>query len=164
MDITLELDTRNDSANYSSNVAVAVVGELKTPYLPSSVHIPLIIPSQFLLPSRDEVFKEIKDVGEDVAISSINLFKGDMKIHTLSFHEALKVNWDEEEEQEKIETVLKVVPPAYYQYLDVFSKMNSEKLPPHPVCDHHIKLKGSLPPVDFIYYLSNNESKKLWSN
>ncbi|MBW0552708.1 hypothetical protein O181_092423 [Austropuccinia psidii MF-1] len=59
--------TNND---FSSAVnSVAQVGELKTPSLPSSVHIPSIIPSQSLIPLRDEVFKEIKDVGEDVAIS-----------------------------------------------------------------------------------------------
>ncbi|MBW0480927.1 hypothetical protein O181_020642 [Austropuccinia psidii MF-1] len=46
--------------------SVALVGELKTPCILSSVHIPHILPSQSLLQSRDEVFKEIKDVGEDV--------------------------------------------------------------------------------------------------
>ncbi|MBW0583463.1 hypothetical protein O181_123178 [Austropuccinia psidii MF-1] len=59
---------------------VALVGELKTPSLPSSIHIPSIIPSLSLLPLRDEVFKEIKDVGEDVAISSLHLFEGDMDL------------------------------------------------------------------------------------
>ncbi|MBW0505699.1 hypothetical protein O181_045414 [Austropuccinia psidii MF-1] len=58
--------------------SVALVGELKTPSLPSSVHIPSIMPSQSLLKSIDEFFKEIKDVGEDVAISSLHLFQGDM--------------------------------------------------------------------------------------
>ncbi|MBW0520353.1 hypothetical protein O181_060068 [Austropuccinia psidii MF-1] len=60
--------------------SVALVGELKTPSLPPSVHIPSIIPSQSLLKSRDEVFKEINDVGEDVAISSLHLFQGDMDL------------------------------------------------------------------------------------
>ncbi|MBW0540423.1 hypothetical protein O181_080138 [Austropuccinia psidii MF-1] len=101
---------------------VALVGERKTPSLPSSVHIPSIIPSQSLLPLRDEVFKEIKDVGEDVAISSLHLFQGDMDPPPLYFHASLEEQWDEEEEPEAIETVLKVVPPAYHQYLDVFSK------------------------------------------
>ncbi|MBW0497413.1 hypothetical protein O181_037128 [Austropuccinia psidii MF-1] len=49
--------------------SVALVGKLKTPSLPSSVHIHSIMPSQSLLKSGDEVFKEIKDVGEDFAIS-----------------------------------------------------------------------------------------------
>ncbi|MBW0481272.1 hypothetical protein O181_020987 [Austropuccinia psidii MF-1] len=53
---------------------VALVGELKTPSLPYSFHIPSIMPSQSLIQSRDEVFKAMKDVGEDVAISSLNLF------------------------------------------------------------------------------------------
>ncbi|MBW0511988.1 hypothetical protein O181_051703 [Austropuccinia psidii MF-1] len=44
--------------------SVSLAGELKTPSLPPSV-----IPSQSLLLSRDEVFKDIKDVVEDVAIS-----------------------------------------------------------------------------------------------
>ncbi|MBW0516688.1 hypothetical protein O181_056403, partial [Austropuccinia psidii MF-1] len=60
--------------------SVALVGELKTSSLPSFVHIPSIIPSQSLLKSRDEVLKEIKDVGEDVAISSLHLFQGDMDL------------------------------------------------------------------------------------
>ncbi|MBW0469558.1 hypothetical protein O181_009273 [Austropuccinia psidii MF-1] len=45
--------------------------------------------------------------------------------------------------------------------LDVFSKVKSEKLPPHCACDHHIELEGSLPPVGVIYSLSNQESDTL---
>ncbi|MBW0561996.1 hypothetical protein O181_101711 [Austropuccinia psidii MF-1] len=41
---------------------------------------------------------------------------------------------------------MKVVPSVYHQYLDVCSKVKSEKLPPHGACDHHIELEGSLPP------------------
>ncbi|MBW0551506.1 hypothetical protein O181_091221 [Austropuccinia psidii MF-1] len=68
----------NDFATAVSSVAL--VGELKTPSFPSSVHIPFIIPSHSLLPLRDEVFNEIKDVGEDVAISSLHLFQEDMDL------------------------------------------------------------------------------------
>ncbi|MBW0484812.1 hypothetical protein O181_024527 [Austropuccinia psidii MF-1] len=144
-------------------ISVALVGELKTPSLPS-VHIPSIIPYQSLFKSRDEVFKEIKDFGENVAISSLHLFQGDMDLPPLSFHDSLEEQWDEEEEQEEIETVLKVVPPAYHQYLDVFSKVKAEKLPPHRTCYHHIKLEGLLPPVGFIYSLLNQESEALWAH
>ncbi|MBW0498496.1 hypothetical protein O181_038211 [Austropuccinia psidii MF-1] len=80
--------------------SVALVGELKTPSLPSSVHTPSIIPSQSLLKSRDEVFKEIKDVGGDVAIYSLHLFQGDMDLPPLSFHASLEEQWDEEEDPE----------------------------------------------------------------
>ncbi|MBW0553081.1 hypothetical protein O181_092796 [Austropuccinia psidii MF-1] len=52
-----------------------------------SVHIPSIIPSQSLLLSRDEVFKEIKDV----AISSFHLFQGDMDLPPFSLHSSLEV-------------------------------------------------------------------------
>ncbi|MBW0555601.1 hypothetical protein O181_095316 [Austropuccinia psidii MF-1] len=117
--------------------SVSLVGGFKTPSLPSSIHIPSIIQSHSSLESRDEVFKEIKYVGED---------------------------WDEEEEPEKNETVLKVVPSAYQQYLDVFSKVKAEKPPPHHSCDHHIKLNGLLPPVGVIYSLSNQESETLWAS
>ncbi|MBW0493921.1 hypothetical protein O181_033636 [Austropuccinia psidii MF-1] len=121
------------------------------------------MPSQSLLKSRDEVFKKTKDVGEDVAISSLHLFQGDMDLPPLSFHASLEEQWDEEEEPEEIETVLKLVPPAYHQYLDVFSKVKAEKPPPHCACDHHIELEGLPPPVGVIYSLSNQESETLWA-
>ncbi|MBW0493937.1 hypothetical protein O181_033652 [Austropuccinia psidii MF-1] len=130
--------------------SAALVGELKTPSLPSSVHIPFIMPSQSLLKLRDEVFKEVKDFGADVAISSLHLFQGDMDLPPLSFNASLEEQWDEEEEPKEIETVLKVVPPAYHQYLHVFSKVKAEKIPPHHTCDHHIKLKGLLPPLQIL--------------
>ncbi|MBW0573647.1 hypothetical protein O181_113362 [Austropuccinia psidii MF-1] len=69
-----------------------------------------------------------------------------MDLPPLSFHASLVEQWDEEEEPEEIETVLKVVPPVYHKYLDVFSKVKAEKLPPHRACDHHIELEGLLPP------------------
>ncbi|MBW0530643.1 hypothetical protein O181_070358 [Austropuccinia psidii MF-1] len=97
--------------------SVSLVGELKTPSLPSSVHIPSIMPSQSLLPSRYAVFKEIKDVREDVAISSLHVFQGDMNLPPLSFHASLEEKLDEEEDPEEIEALLKVVPPAYHHSL-----------------------------------------------
>ncbi|MBW0563175.1 hypothetical protein O181_102890 [Austropuccinia psidii MF-1] len=71
--------------------------------------------------------------------------------------------WDEEEEPEEIETVMKVVPPGYHNHLDVFLKVKAEKLPPHWACDYHIKPDGLCPPVGVIYSLSNNESETLWA-
>ncbi|MBW0550705.1 hypothetical protein O181_090420 [Austropuccinia psidii MF-1] len=56
---------------------------------------------------------------------------------------------------------MKVVPSVYHHYLDVFSKVKAEKLPPHCTCDHHIELGGSLPPVGVIYSLSNQDSDTL---
>ncbi|MBW0535881.1 hypothetical protein O181_075596 [Austropuccinia psidii MF-1] len=86
-----------------------------------------------------------------------------MDLPALSFHASLEEQWDEEEEPEEIETVLKVVPPAYHQYLDVFSKVKAEKLPPHRALDHHIELEDILPPIGVIYSLSNQESEILWA-
>ncbi|MBW0532934.1 hypothetical protein O181_072649 [Austropuccinia psidii MF-1] len=142
---------------------ILVISILVTPSLHSSVHIPSVISSQSLLPLRHEVFEEIKDVGEDVAISSLHIFEGDMDLPPLAFHASLEEQWDEEEEQEEIETVLKVVPPVYHQYFDVFSMVKAEKLPPQCACAHHIKLEGLLPPIGVIYSLSNQESETLWA-
>ncbi|MBW0563729.1 hypothetical protein O181_103444 [Austropuccinia psidii MF-1] len=142
------------SNEFSTSVnSFSLVGELKIPSLPS----------WNLIPSRDEVFKDIKDVGKDIAISSIHLFQGDMKLSPLSFHASLKGKWDEEKDPEEIKAVLKVVPSAYHHYLDVFSKIKEDKIPLHCSHDHHIELEGSLPPVGSIYSLSNNDSGKLWA-
>ncbi|MBW0488991.1 hypothetical protein O181_028706 [Austropuccinia psidii MF-1] len=121
------------------------------------------MPSQSLPKSRDEVFKEIKDIGEDVAIYSLHLVQGDMDTHPSSFHASLEEQLDEGEDPEEIETVFKLVPPSYHQFLDVFSKVKEEKLPPHYSCDHHIELEGLLPPLHVIYSLSKQESETLWA-
>ncbi|MBW0533351.1 hypothetical protein O181_073066 [Austropuccinia psidii MF-1] len=84
-----------------------------------------------------------------------------MDLPPLSFHASLEEQWDEEEELEEIETVPKVVPSAYHHFLDVFSNVTGEKIPPHHACDHHIELEGLLPPVGVIYYLSKHESETL---
>ncbi|MBW0468153.1 hypothetical protein O181_007868 [Austropuccinia psidii MF-1] len=84
-----------------------------------------------------------------------------MDLPPSSYHDSLEEFWDEEEESEEIETVMKVFPSVYHQYLDVLSKVKEEKLPPQHACDHHIKLEGSLPPVGVIYSLSNQESDTL---
>ncbi|MBW0479749.1 hypothetical protein O181_019464 [Austropuccinia psidii MF-1] len=70
-----------------------------------------------------------------------------MDLPPLFFNAFLEEKWDKEAEQEEIETVLKVVPPSYHQYLDVFSNFKAEKLPPHCACDHHIEMEGLLPPI-----------------
>ncbi|MBW0526340.1 hypothetical protein O181_066055, partial [Austropuccinia psidii MF-1] len=84
-----------------------------------------------------------------------------MDLPPSSYHDSLEELWDEEEEPEEVETVLKVFPSVYHQFLDVFSKVKAEKLPPHCACVHHIKLKGLLPPVGVIYSLSSQDSDTL---
>ncbi|MBW0478127.1 hypothetical protein O181_017842 [Austropuccinia psidii MF-1] len=155
----------SSTSNYLATAvnSISLVGELKTPSLPPSVHIPSVMSSQSLLLSRDEVFKEINDVGEDAAISSLHLFQGDMDLPTLSFNASLEEKWALEEEPEEIETVLKVVPSSYHQYLDVFSKVKTEKIPSYCTCYHHIELEGLLHPVVVIYCLSKHESEPLWA-
>ncbi|MBW0474413.1 hypothetical protein O181_014128 [Austropuccinia psidii MF-1] len=153
MDITLELDTMYHERKNEKTL----VGDSRAPSFPSSVHIPSLNSHTSLLSSRDKVFKEIQDVGEDSSVSSIHLFFGNMDLPPSSYHDSLEELWDEEEEPKEIETVMKVVPSNYHKYLDVFSKVKSEKLPPHCACDDCIELEESLPPVGVIYYLSNQE-------
>ncbi|MBW0514737.1 hypothetical protein O181_054452 [Austropuccinia psidii MF-1] len=90
-------------------------------------------------------------------------FVGNMVLPHSYYLDSLEELWNEEEEPEEVETVLKVVPSVYHQYLDVFSKVKAEKPPPHHGCDHHIELEGSLPPAGVIYSLSNQESDTLRS-
>ncbi|MBW0496087.1 hypothetical protein O181_035802 [Austropuccinia psidii MF-1] len=92
----------------------------------------------------------IQDVGEEYYLSSLHLFFGNMDLTPLSYHDSLEELWDEEEEPEEVETMIKVILSSYHQYLDVFSKVKAEKIPPHHACDHHIELEGSLPPVGMI--------------
>ncbi|MBW0505947.1 hypothetical protein O181_045662 [Austropuccinia psidii MF-1] len=153
-----------DPSNYFSNdfsstkSCAALVGDSRKPSIPCSVHIPSLNSHQSLPSSGGEVLKGIKDVGEDDSVSSLHLFFGNMDLPPSSYHDSLEELLDEEEEPEEREPVMKVVPSVYHQYLDVFSKVKAEKLPPHCACDHHIELEGSLPPVGVIYSLSNQES------
>ncbi|SAM61046.1 uncharacterized protein UBRO_20210 [Ustilago bromivora] len=56
-----------------------------------------------------------------------------------------------------------IIPPEYHQYLDVFSKVEADKLPPHCTYDHQILLEEGKPlPFGFIYSLSEHELKTLW--
>ncbi|MBW0503992.1 hypothetical protein O181_043707 [Austropuccinia psidii MF-1] len=80
-----------------------------------------------------------------------------MDLTPLSFHASLDEQWDEEEEPEEILTVLKVVPPVYHQYLDVFSKVEAEKLPPHCACDHHIELPSSSSTGEPVVFVKKKE-------
>ncbi|MBW0503368.1 hypothetical protein O181_043083 [Austropuccinia psidii MF-1] len=145
----------------SAKSCSALVGDSRTPSFPSSVNIPSLNSHQSLLSSRDEVFKEIEDVAEDNSVYSLHLFFGNMYLPPSSYHDSLEELWDEEEDPEEVEIMMKVVPYVYHQYLDVSSKLKAEKNSPHCTCDYHMKLKGSLPPVQVIYSLSNQESDTL---
>ncbi|MBW0552884.1 hypothetical protein O181_092599 [Austropuccinia psidii MF-1] len=124
---------------YSAKSCAALVRDSRTPSCSSSFHILLLNCHQSLLSSRNEVFKGIQDVGKDKSVSSFHPFFGNMDLPPSSYHDSLEEFWDEEEESEEVEAVMKVVPSVYHQYLDVFSKVKAEKLPPHRPCYHHIE-------------------------
>ncbi|MBW0481467.1 hypothetical protein O181_021182 [Austropuccinia psidii MF-1] len=113
-------------------------------------------------PSKSFVnhFSSSKSCAALVGDSRTPSFPSSVHIPSLNSHQSLPSSRDEEEPEE-VEAVLKVVPSAYHQYLDVFSKVKAEKLPPHCACYHHIKLERSLPQAGVIYSLSNQESDTL---
>ncbi|MBW0468852.1 hypothetical protein O181_008567 [Austropuccinia psidii MF-1] len=78
----------------------------------------------------------------------------------LAYDYPLEELQDEEEDPEEIETFRKVLPSSYHHYLDLFSKVKADKLPPNCACDDHIELDVSLPTIGVIYSLSNQESDK----
>jgi predicted aspartyl protease len=47
-----------------------------------------------------------------------------------------------EQEEDYLEALRKVLPPEHWEYQDVFSKSESDKLPPHRPYDHKIELEG----------------------
>ncbi|MBW0475438.1 hypothetical protein O181_015153 [Austropuccinia psidii MF-1] len=61
----------NSFSSYSSSAksGAALVGDSRTPSIASFVYIPSLNSDQSLLSSRDEVFKEIQDFGEDNSVS-----------------------------------------------------------------------------------------------
>ncbi|MBW0471296.1 hypothetical protein O181_011011 [Austropuccinia psidii MF-1] len=99
----------------SAKSCAALIGASRTPSFTSSVHIPSLNHHLSLIPSRDEVFKEIQDVGEDNSVSSLNFFFGNMDLPPSSYHDSMEELWDEEEEEEEVETMMKFVPSVYYQ-------------------------------------------------
>ncbi|MBW0540148.1 hypothetical protein O181_079863 [Austropuccinia psidii MF-1] len=86
--ITFNADHKDycDQSKYFSNdfssakSCEAVVGDSRAPSLSSSVHILSLDSHLSLLSSRDEVFKEIQDVGEDNSVSSLHVFFGNMDL------------------------------------------------------------------------------------
>ena len=55
-----------------------------------------------------------------------------------------------------------LLPPEYHEFLDVFSRRDSEVLPPHRPSDHHISLlPGKTPPYGPLYGMSRDENEAL---
>jgi hypothetical protein len=50
---------------------------------------------------------------------------------------------------------LSAIPPKYHEFVDLFSKREADKLPPHRPYDHQIPLEpGSSPPAGPIYRMA----------
>ncbi|MBW0546295.1 hypothetical protein O181_086010 [Austropuccinia psidii MF-1] len=79
----------------------------------------------------------MKHVGEDNSISSLHVFHGNVDLPHSSHNYCVEELWDEEEEPEEIENMMKAFPSAYH-HLDAFHKVKAEKLPPYCASDHHI--------------------------
>ncbi|MBW0537201.1 hypothetical protein O181_076916 [Austropuccinia psidii MF-1] len=89
------LNHLNPSIDWSNDFSSAkscsgLVGDSRTPSVPFAAHIPSVNSHQALLSSRDEVFKEIQDLGEDNSVSSLHLFFGNMDLPPSSYHDSLE--------------------------------------------------------------------------
>lgn len=71
--------------------------------------------------------------------------------------------FDPDEDPDDIAAILHVVPPRYHKFVDVFSKIRADDLPPHRSYDHGIELldEKDLPPVGPIYSTAAPEAKAL---
>ncbi|MBW0469494.1 hypothetical protein O181_009209 [Austropuccinia psidii MF-1] len=142
MNITLDLDTTNHERQKEKGGKQ----EKNLPFTGSNVSLPSQDSSSKRFHHKknknDKQFQVSKENPHTSLLKKDNKLIGDMDLPPSSFCASLKQQRDEEELPEEIETVIKVVPPAYHQYLDVFSKVKAEKLPPHQSCSRHIKLGG----------------------
>ncbi|MBW0496707.1 hypothetical protein O181_036422 [Austropuccinia psidii MF-1] len=116
------------------------------PSVPTFDHIPPPNSQKSLLFSKDDVFKEIKDVGEDNSTSSLHLFHVNGEVPPSSYHESPQKLLDEYEEQEEMKTAVNDIPSSYHHYLGVFSKVKAKVFLPHHAYSYHIKLEESVPP------------------
>ncbi|MBW0485754.1 hypothetical protein O181_025469 [Austropuccinia psidii MF-1] len=88
-------DYHDPSSSFSNDFSsaksfAALVGDSITQAFLSSVNIPSLNSHISLLFSRDEVFKEIQDFGEDNSVFSLHLFFGRMDLSPSSYHDSLE--------------------------------------------------------------------------
>jgi len=71
--------------------------------------------------------------------------------------------WDEEEEAAKLEEeARKLVPEKFHQWIKVFEKKQSERMPTRKVWDHVIEMKeGFVPRKGKVYLLSRGEKEEV---
>ncbi|MBW0530848.1 hypothetical protein O181_070563 [Austropuccinia psidii MF-1] len=74
----------------SATSCAALVGDSRTHSFPSFVHIPFLNFHLSLLSSREEVSKEIQDVGENNSVISLHLFHENMDLPSSSYQGSLE--------------------------------------------------------------------------
>ena len=62
-----------------------------------------------------------------------------------------------DEASEDLETILPLIPTAFHDFIDIFSKVKADTLPPRRACDHQIELTGDPPRKGGVYKLSDPE-------
>ena len=62
-----------------------------------------------------------------------------------------------DEAPDDLETLLPLIPTAFHDFIDVFSKVKADTLPPQQACDHQIELTGDPPRKGGVYKLSDPE-------
>jgi hypothetical protein len=85
-------------------------------------------------------------------VNNVNNHSSKVEQFTLSLYE---INTALAKEDDKKPNICTIVPPKYYDYLKIFEKANTNKLPPHHPSDHTILLMDRFkPPFGPLYSLS----------
>ena len=73
-----------------------------------------------------------------------NMYKRENEIFVTSLYEIDRLIEEalQDEDEETREEIERRLPAAYKDYVDVFSKMASDQLPPHRLYDHKIQLEA----------------------
>ncbi len=71
-----------------------------------------------------------------------NLFRPSNEVFTTSLYEIDRILEERDEAEAEYQELRSKVPEKYWEYLDVFSKRESDKLPPHREYDHRITLES----------------------
>jgi hypothetical protein len=92
-------------------------------------------------------------------INNANKCYGKVEQFALSLNE---INTALQEPKDDKPDLKAIVPHEYHKYLNIFEKVNADKLPPHRPCNHKIPLEdGFQPPFGPLYSLSCPELEKL---
>jgi hypothetical protein len=117
------------------------------------------VPIKGLTPERVNKICAISATTFQRIVNNANGHYGKVEQFALSLN---KINTALQEPKDDNSDIKAIVPPEYHHYLNIFEKVNADKLPPHCPCHHKIPLLDSFqPPFGPLYSLSRPELEEL---